>query len=235
MSPSHPQRQLALNVQLGDDATLDNFLRFPCHGSLLAAIEAQLDPMGEPLLYLAGPADAGKSHLLQAACHRAGARALYLPLSELTAVAAEEILQGLECLDLVCLDDLHTVAGVDAWEYALFQLCNRAREQGCRLLASAAGAPRTLSLGLADLTSRLSWGVVYQLPPLSEQQRLAVLGFRAGRRGLELPSEVAQYIVSRAPRGLGALLELLARLDAASLAEQRRLSIPFVKHALQWQ
>ena len=61
-----------------------------------------------------------------------------------------------------------------------------------------------------------------------------VLRFRAERRGLTLPEEVASYIVHRAPRSLDRLLELLDRLDRASLAEKRALSIPFVKQSLGW-
>ena len=61
-----------------------------------------------------------------------------------------------------------------------------------------------------------------------------MLRFRAGRRGLSMSAEVAFYIVTRAPRSLEHLLELLDTLDKASLAEQRALSIPFVKQALGW-
>jgi len=47
-------------------------------------------------------------------------------------------------------------------------------------------------------------------------------------------SDVAAYIVHRARRGMDELLGLLDTLDRASLAEQRSLSIPFVKNTLGW-
>ena len=116
----------------------------------------------------------------------------------------------------------------------MFDLYNRSKEWGCRLLIAASGAPRVLDVSLADLRSRLSWGVVYQLPSVSDEEKQAILQFRATRRGLALPDEVAVFIVNRVPRDLERLLELLDKLDRASLVQKRALSIPFVKQVLGW-
>ena len=114
------RQQVTLNVRLRDDATLDNYLCAPGAQALLKALERQLDVQGEPIIFLYGPADTGKSHLLQAACHLAGAGpapvpALYLPLSELAHHSPQDVLQGVESMGLVCLDDIHTVMGDEAW------------------------------------------------------------------------------------------------------------------------
>ena len=57
---------------------------------------------------------------------------------------------------------------------------------------------------------------------------------RAARRGLSLATGVASYIVSRAPRAMEQLLQVLDQLDKVSLAEKRALSIPFVKEVMGW-
>lgn len=227
-------RQLPLNVRLRDEATLDNFLADAPVMPLLMALEQQSGEQGEALIYLYGPPDAGKSHLLQACCHTAPDTAWYLPLSELAGYPPASVLQGVEDLQLVCLDDIDAVLGDEAWELALFNFFNRARARHCRLVISGSAAPRALAVDLPDLRSRLGWGIVYQLPAITDDQRQAVLRFRAARRGMNLPAEVARYIVSRAPRALGELLELLDQLDQLSLAEQRALTVPFVKRALVW-
>lgn len=238
---SQLQNQLPLNVRLQDEATVDNFLLSAERGAVLDAVRGQLGAAGDPVLHLAGPPGTGKSHLLQAACHLAGLGALYLPLKDVASgrlgggqASPQQVLEGAEYLDLVCLDDLDVVVGLPAWEEALFHLYNRARERSCRLLIGAVGAPRTLALQLPDLLSRLTWGTVYQLTPYSEQQRIEILQFRAARRGLRMPSDVAMYILNRAPRDLDTLIALLEQLDVASLAEQRRLTIPFVRRSLGW-
>ena len=227
-------QQLPLLVQLRDDATLKNFLPFPLSEALLQGIKSLCAGEGDSVVFLHGNRGSGKSHLLQAACHLAGEQALYLPLRELQVYPPEEVLAGVETLGLVALDDLDAVLGDEAWELALFDLYNRSKEWGCRLLIAASGAPRVLDVSLADLRSRLSWGVVYQLPSVSDEEKQAILQFRATRRGLALPDEVAVFIVNRVPRDLERLLELLDKLDRASLVQKRALSIPFVKQVLGW-
>lgn len=228
------QRQLSLAVHLRDDATLDNFLALPRVEPLLRALRSQLAPDGEEVIYLFGPPGTGKSHLLQASCHAAAANAVYLPLAELRQFPAGEVLQGVEHLERVCLDDIHAILGDPVWELALFNFYNRARQHNCRLVVAGDAAPRVLPVNLEDLRSRLSWGIVYQLEAVDDEDKAAVLQFRALRRGLALSPGVASYIVSRAPRALDQLLEVLDQLDQASLAEKRSLSIPFVKEALGW-
>ena len=227
-------QQLPLLVQLRDDATLENFLASAATAPLIEAVRRQSEGAGEEVVYLHGGRGSGKSHLLQGACHLAGDNALYLPLRELVVYPPEEVLAGVETLALVALDDLDAVIGLEAWEDALFGLYNRAREWGCRMLIAASGAPRVLDVSLADLRSRLSWGVVYQLPAASDEDKQAILQFRAARRGLNVSDEVASFIVTRASRDLEQLLQMLERLDSASLARQRALSIPFVKQVLGW-
>lgn len=234
MAELAPARQLPLAVQLRDDATLDNFLAPPAVQPLIAALSRQAEPDGEAMIFLHGAAGSGKSHLLQASCHLAGAGALYLPLAELGDYAPEEVLQGVAALKLVCIDDVHIVLGNADWELALFNLYNRAGQQNCRLLLAGNAAPRALAVDLPDLRSRLSWGIVFQLAQADDDAKAGILRFRAARRGLSLSEETASYIVTRAPRAMDQLLDLLAILDQASLAEQRALSIPFVKQALGW-
>ena len=227
--------QLPLSVGLRDEATLDNFHFLPAHGPLSPLLVKQQQPEGEHSIYLHGPSGSGRSHLLQAACHQLPAGdALYLPLEQLGEMPAADVLFGIEQLALVCLDNLDSVAGDDAWEQALFHLCNRARESGCSLLFSATEAPRNLQLQLADLQSRLSWGVVLQLPEPADEDKIQILRFRANRRGLQLSTEVAAYVLARAPRRLADLMRILDCLDRESLVHQRQLSIPFVKQCMGW-
>jgi DnaA family protein len=223
-----------LAVQLRDDATLENFLALPAVLPLVNALQAQMQTGGEAIIYLYGPPGTGKSHLLQASCHVAQAQTLYLPLAQLREYPPADVLQGVERVDRLCLDDVHAVLGDADWELALFNLYNSARQRGCRLVVAGDAAPRALAVNLADLRSRLSWGIVYQLVEGDDEDKSAILQFRAQRRGLSLSPAVASYIVGRAPRAMEQLLAVLDQLDAASLAQQRALSIPFVKQALGW-
>ncbi|MEM8564294.1 MAG: DnaA regulatory inactivator Hda [Pseudomonadota bacterium] len=223
------QQQLPLPVQLNDDATFENFLLHGTIQTLVHALMQQADGAGESMIFLSGTTGTGKSHLLQASCHRVGSDAIYLPLSELVNYRPEEIFQGIETLDLICLDDLEHVLGRRDWELALFNLHNRVRERSSRLLIAGNSVPRLLTLELPDLRSRLAWSVVFRLIDPSDSIKQAILKFRAHRRGLDLGEEVCRYILTHTSRDLSALLALLERLDQASLVRQRAVSIPLVK------
>jgi DnaA family protein len=225
--------QLPLNIQLRDDATFASFYE----GDNLQVVKALTQlarGLDEPFLYLWGQKGAGKSHLLQAACHAASelnVAAVYLPLQEWRNLSPL-VLQDLEKVPLVCLDDIESIAGNELWEEALFHAFNRIRSQNVRLVISSETSPLSLPIQLPDLKSRLAWGVTYQLHRLNDEQKLAALILRAGVRGLSLNKTVGQFLLSRCPRDMNELFHTLERLDDASLSEQRRLTIPFVKQVL---
>lgn len=226
--------QLPLNIQLRDDATLESF--YPGDNQeVLQAVHDLSEGIGEIFVYVWGSKGAGCSHLLQATLNRAtelGVPAVYIPLHEKDSFDIS-IFQGLEELSLVCLDDLQSIAGDAVWEEAFFHLFNRIRENKRRLLVAANTPPMNLNLKLADLKSRLSWGVVYHLHELNDDQKLAALQLRASHRGLELSDQVGHFLLNRCSRNMSELFELLEILDKASLTEQHRLTIPFVKHILK--
>ncbi|MFK7160870.1 DnaA regulatory inactivator Hda [Marinospirillum sp. MEB164] len=228
--------QLSLGVNLQDTARFDNFL-VGHNAALLAQLEQLVEAKSFQFIYLYGRADAGKTHLLRACEYAAQQRSrpqLYCSLAEQQRHAAfldqlAQVNQG-----LVCLDDVHQVLGDPVWEESLFHLFNRLREQGGQLLISADVAPAYLPVKLADLASRLAWGLTYQVQPLEDQAQFDALVLRARQRGLALPDEVARYLLTRSPRRLSGLFALLDVLDEASLKEQRKLTIPFVRSALGW-
>ena len=142
------------------------------------------------------------------------------------------LLQGFDQLDLVCIDDVHVVAGDHAWEVALFHLFNGLTQSGGHLLMAADGRPNDLPWQLADLKSRLSWGGVFRLRELDDEQKLTALALRLRNRGLDLPSDVGRYMLTHLPRDMGSLFSFVDRLDQASLVAQRRLTIPFIRSLL---
>ncbi len=232
----NPQ-QLSLGVSLNDDATFENFYAPTAtpNAQILSALRSQIEIANEPFIFLWGAAGCGLTHLLQGACHHAQTLQKsfqYFPLRELAGYAPDELFVGLEELDVVVLDALDEVINRPEWELALFNLFNRLRDAGKLLLVAAVQGPQELPVNLPDLKSRLQWGTTFHVHTLDDDQKQAALQFRARARGLELNDEVAAYIIQRLPRDMNELFWQLNRLDHASLAEQRKLTIPFVKKIL---
>jgi DnaA family protein len=224
--------QLPLVVRWPDHSTFGNFLAGPNR----QVIEELRGLHGRSqVVWICGPAASGKTHLLQAMCNEAGAlgrRAGYFPMDP-RAGLAPAALAGCEQLDLVCLDDVDDVAGEGVWEAALFTLYNAILEHRGSFLLTGIAPPALQPWRLADLASRMSAALVLGLRPLSEREQLAALALHASARGLELPEETANYLMTRFPRDLRSLCGLLDTLDAASLAAQRRLTVPFIKQVIE--
>lgn len=226
--------QMTLGLTLKDEATFENF--YPGQNKeIIAGLKKAVSGEGEKIIYLCGKTGQGCSHLLQACCHYAyqlKRRSIYLPLSNLITYTPD-LLDGFETLELICIDDLHLLAHRSNWQEAIFHLYNRIYANDGRIIVTAKDLPKAIELGLPDLVSRLSWGIIYQLYSLSDEEKLSVLIMRASRRGITLSEEVGRFILNHCPRHMGTLFTALDALDKASLAAQRRLTIPFVKTVLE--
>ena len=223
--------QLALPLRLADHAVFGSFFDTG-NETLVATLKDLADGSAGQGCWIWGGAATGKTHLLQAACDRAGDRSVYVPLAML-APAGPELLEGLASRELICLDDIHAVAGEADWEAALFDLCNQALDAERALVVAAPMSSRECPIELPDLQSRLARLPAFKVRSLNEPDRVAALQLRAQHRGIELPDDTARYLLTRSRRDMASLYELLDRLDTEALRAQRRLTIPFVREVLQ--
>ncbi|MBR9828802.1 MAG: DnaA regulatory inactivator Hda [Oceanospirillales bacterium] len=227
--------QLPLGISLRDDARFENFVRGR-NGLVCAALEKAASGFGEQYLFLWGHAGTGCSHLLQSCCHASDPvrrSAVYLPLAELKS-CGPQLLENFDQLDLVCIDNLEQIAGDAEWEEAVFHLYNRMRANGHVLILAASLPPAKLGIKLADLESRLNWGMVFQLQALDDDTKVVALKARAHARGLQLGDDVIRYLMHHGSRNMAHLLVTLDELDVASLSAQRKITVPFVKQVMNW-
>jgi DnaA family protein len=226
-------RQIPLGVGLPDRAVFASFLAAR-NAQALEHVRQFADGGVGGLTWLCGPGGSGKTHLLQAACAAASerVRAGYVPLAQVVALGVG-VLEGLPQLECLCLDDIDRVVGEAAWERGIFGLLRELEESGGRLLLAAQTPPSLLRWALADLGSRCAAGTVFQLHALGEDEQHAALQLRARLRGLELPDDTWQWLRRHYPRDMSSLYELLDTLDEASLAAQRRLTVPFIREVLR--
>jgi DnaA family protein len=223
--------QLALPLRLADHAVFESF-HDAGNEALLAMLSDLANGDGDQGCWLWGGPAVGKTHLLQAVCDSAGDRSAYVPL-RMFAQAGPEILEGLASRELICIDDMETIAGKSDWETALFALCNQVLDENRVLIVAAAMSSRECPIELPDLQSRLARLATYQVSALADEDRVLALQLRAKHRGLDLPDDTARYLLSRSRRDMASLYELLDKLDLAALRAQRRLTIPFVREVLQ--
>lgn len=215
-----------LVCELGDTALI------PSRGE--GALES-LSALRLPLVTLLGAPGVGKSHLIYAFCHQLAQRSIshqYLNLQNHQQWSLD-IFDALENIRVICLDNIHAIAGDEEWEEALFDLLNRVAESGDGvIICSSHIGPSHPDFHLPDLCSRLAWGVIYHIATLNDEGRMSVLKIRAEQRGMRLSEQALQFLLHHSDRDLRHLLSILDRLDTRSLQEQKKLSVAMVKREL---
>ena len=217
-------KQMALDIGLPTGPTLANF----CAGPNLAALRHLELWVGasarSPVpTYLWGISGSGKTHLLKAAregLREQGARVGWLDVNTLEPVDYNESWAA------VVLDDVHLYTA--AQQHTAFNWCVNAQTLQRPVLAAGEFAPVELQLR-DDLRSRLGWGHIFNLQPLSEAERRAVLRQAADARGVFLSDEVMDFMLTRFSRDLASLMELLDLLDGYALQTKRAITIPLIK------
>lgn len=198
-------KQLALGISPPPEPSFENFVP-GANAELLARLrELAEGRLAESIVYLWGESGSGRSHLLCAAA-RASARALVLA------------------------DDVETLD--ETRQGKLFTQINEVRESGGSVLAAGSSPPSQLPLR-EDLRSRLGWGLVYQVKPLTDAERAVYLRAEAERRGMHLADEVVWYLLTHVRRDLASLGAILDELDRVSLEQQRAVTLPLVREALK--
>lgn len=120
----------------------------------------------------------------------------------------------------------------DDSQIALFNLINEARQSGGAVLVAGNAPPPQLPLR-EDLKSRLAWGLVYQVKPLTDAERTVFLRGEAERRGMRIADEVIWYLLTHVRRDLPSLAAILDELDRTSLERQRQITLPLVRETLK--
>lgn len=248
---SEISQQYPLALKLDRSVTFANFWA-DADQQVLQALQPLATQAHPNWVYLAGPQGSGVSHLLQActaAATDAGFNALYLNLAELVLASQSEhqhdeggqnnsqelsaYLEGLEEFELLCLDDIDAIADLPHWQEAVFYLLEKLKNRWqSRLLIGAHCAAANLSLSLADLQSRLKWATGYQLAALDDDQKVALLQFKAEGLGLAMSEDVARFLLARCSRRITDLVQLLDELDRLALSSGRALTIPWIKSVL---
>lgn len=229
--------QLPLGLHLRDETTLDSFFT-GSNENVLDAIFRFINGYGNKFLLVCGENEAGKTHLLQATalkCQEYGLSSLYLPLKELQAFSSH-YLDGLENLNVICIDDLQSVIGNSDWEEAILEFFTHLEKNNRRAIFSIDKNLHDLNITNSKLQRFfLSNTTLLELIPMTRQQKIQALSLRAGHRGMKINERVAKFLLKSCSMDLSNLFSFLDKLDQVSLVEQKKLTLPFVKEVLKMQ
>jgi len=208
-------RQLAFDLPHVPALDAEDFMLSDCNAEAMRLIASWPDWSARCSL-IAGPAGAGKSHLVNVWRERSGARVL--PASAIAEASVDEINAHMAVEDVDRL--LHD-------ERALFHLLNLSRERGFDILLTARSLPGGWPVALQDLRSRLRSLPFAQISPPDDALLRAILVKLFDDRQLSAPPAVIDYLLRRMDRSVAAAADLVARMDKAALAERRRITARF--------
>ncbi len=211
-------RQLILDLLPENPPSLDNFVAGGNAAALAELAAWKQGESNERFLFLWGEDGAGKSHLLHAS------RADYCD------AASNPDLDGLnEAQGMLAIDNVEALSTTG--QIALFNLFNRLRANGGRLITSATQPPLQLALR-EDLRTRLGSGLIFCVHALSDAEKIAALTAQASSRGLRLPAGSLDYLLARIPRDMRTLMAFLVALDRYSLEHKRPITLPLLREVL---
>ena len=218
-----PMKQIPLAITLDTEQSFANFVI----GSNALTFQHVRDlTAGRAPIYLWGPTGCGKTHLLHALVQqqqRRGARVGWFGAADALPWTHDP------AWSLIVLDDCDRFDADQ--QQAAFALFVEASSHGTVIAAAGRLPPVDLALR-DDLRTRLGWGVVLALQPLSETDSRAALRREADRRGLFLSDEVMDYLLNRFARDLKHLMAWLDRLDDFALVSKRAISVPLLRQML---
>ena len=225
-TPGTSSIQRTLDVDSPDYSDFENFIEDNNRQSVELLKDFIAGNIAQNMCYLWGAFGTGKTHLLYAACNSID-RSAYVSLRNLD--LAPEVLDELHIFDLVCIDDVHSIANQFEWERRLMALFERLDHHGNLLIVSSAVPPQELKFCLRDLNNRFSGKQILKLVKLSESNIADVFTNRANQKGLTIEDSVVQFVMKRYSHDLHSLIRLLNRIGQLSLEEKRNITIPFLK------
>jgi DnaA family protein len=227
-------RQIALPLSLDRQYSFENFISDRAD-LIIASLKALIQGDGEAQIGLWGTTASGKTHLLNASADYARQKSVVLQIydaKQLLQCNANEF-EGFSHCDVLAIDNLDAIAGNAEWEACFYQVINRCRDGDYRFVFAMAHRPEDLETTLDDFRSRLQWGLMLQLPSSDDIEIRQILRKRAQLIGIELAEDVISYLMTHHARNLATQMAILQRLDGASLSQQRKVTIPLIKQALQ--
>lgn len=221
-------QQLILDILPSAEPTFDNMVP----GTNAVVVAAAQNLAAGTTVYIWGPDGSGRSHLLKACANSHGGA--YIGANSLGKPAEKAITAMLDAATMppcLAIDDVHRLD--ERGLAALFGLYNRWRELSggplaFGLVVSGDRAPLQIACR-EDVRTRLGWGAVYRLEPLSDDDKFAALNGYAIQRGMPLSADVLRWLLVHGSRDIRALFATLDELDRYALANHRPLTLPLLK------
>ena len=184
----------------------------------------------DPFIYVWGEEGAGKSHLLRAWVAQAldaGKKAVYID------AAATPLTEAAFEAEYLAIDQIEKLGNEE--QALLFAVFNRFRNSGKGfLLLSSEHTPQQLVIR-EDLRTRMAYCLVYEVKPLTDQEKIDALVSMAAARQVTIDPEIFKYLLNHWRRDMDSLMQMLDTLDNYAVTMGKRITLPLLRQLLKQQ
>ena len=184
----------------------------------------------DPFIYVWGEEGAGKSHLLRAWVAQAldaGKKAVYID------AAATPLTEAAFEAEYLAIDQIEKLGNEE--QALLFAVFNRFRNSGKGfLLLSSEHTPQQLVIR-EDLRTRMAYCLVYEVKPLTDQEKIDALVSMAATRQVTIDPEIFEYLLNHWRRDMDSLMQMLDTLDNYAVTMGKRITLPLLRQLLKQQ
>ena len=237
-----------ISAPLDPKFTFDNFIVGKPNELAYAAAQrvAQSEVVSFNPLFLYGGVGLGKTHLMHAVAWNIKKRnpkknVVYLTAEKfmyqfIKALRFKNIMSFKEqfrSVDVLKIDDVQIIIGKDNTQEEFFHTFNTLIDKKRQIIISADKSPADLD-GLEDrLKSRLGWGLVADIHPLTYELRLGILQAKAEQKSLQLKQEVMEFLANKITNNVREMEGALNRLAVHASIQDSEISVDLVKDVLK--
>ena len=136
-------------------------------------------------------------------------------------------------VDVLMIDDVQFIIGKDNTQEEFFHTFNTLVDKKRQIIISADKSPADLE-GLEDrLKSRLGWGLVADIHPLTYELRLGILQSKSEQKQLKLSPEVLEFLANKITNNVREMEGALNRLAVHGSLQKAEINVEMVKDVLK--
>ena len=226
-------RQLALQIQINERASLNNFFVSKKNNKTIQILKNILLGSDKGVqIFIDDLGSNGKSYLLQAICNdfsNSNNSSIYIPMQEAINLDPS-ILEGVSELNLICIDDIDLINKRREWEIALFNLINECYEKECVLLLS--GSINKLEV-IPDLVSRIKKMETLRLEAINDDELLEATKAISKNLNMEISDKNMNYLINNSKRDIKTIFRTLSQLEKESLERKKSIGLNLIKEVIQ--
>ncbi len=237
-----------LDSQLNPSFTFENYYDGKSNRFALSIAETiAMTPDGRhfnPLL-LFGPTGVGKTHLMQAIGikikeKQPKMRVLYVTeriFETQYSVATvnnkvPDFINFYQSIDVLLMDDIQELAGKKGTQTAFYHIFNHLRQNSRHIIMSSDRPPVSLDGVMPRLMGRFKSGVMAELELPDIELRRIVLRKKAAEEGLDMPSDVIEYVATHVTDSIREVEGVMVSLIARAVLLNQKISLDMARVAV---